>query len=98
MTTTASMEPISARRAAGNGVPIQQRVRRFIQDSFFVDEVGDAESFLESGIIDSLGIVQIVAFVESELGLAVPDTDLVPSNFDSIDRIAAYVERRRQAV
>lgn len=76
---------------------VQQRLRQFIQDSFFVDQVGDDESFLASGIIDSLGIMQIVAFVESEFGVAVPDADLVPANFDSINRIAAYVERGSQA-
>jgi acyl carrier protein len=75
----------------------RQRVKRFIQDAFFIDEVGDDQSFLETGVIDSLGIVQIVAFVEADLGLPVPDTDLVPANFDSIARIAAYIERRRQA-
>ena len=76
---------------------VQQRLRQFIQDAFFVDQVGDDESFLASGIIESLGIMQIVAFVESEFGVAVPDADLVPENFDSINRIAAYVERRCQA-
>jgi len=76
---------------------VQDRVRQFIKDSFLVDEVGDDESFLASGIIDSLGVMQLVSFIESELGNKVPDTDLVPENFDSVARIAAYVERTRQA-
>ena len=84
------------RRATAEGLPVLDRIRRFISECFFVDDVGDDQSFLETGIIDSLGIVQIVAFVESELGVRVPDTDLVPANFDSIARIAAYVDRRRQ--
>ena len=76
---------------------VQDRVRQFIKDSFFVDEVGDEESFLASGIIDSLGVMQLVSFIEAEVGTRVPDTDLLPENFDSIARIAAYVERMRQA-
>jgi acyl carrier protein len=76
---------------------VRDRVRQFIKDTFLVDEVRDDESFLESGIIDSLGIMQLVALVESEIGAKVPDSDLVPENFDSIVRIAAYVERMRRA-
>lgn len=96
---TRPREPASFGRVAqGQHDPsVRQRLRWFIADSFFVDEIGDDESFLASGIVDSLGISQVVAFVESELGTSVPDADLLPANFDSIDRIAAYVERRRQA-
>lgn len=96
-TTSKSAGPSALGRADGEDALLRQRVTRFVRESFFIDEVGDDQSFLETGIIDSLGIVQIVAFVESELGAPVPDTDLVPANFDSIARIAAYVERRRQA-
>jgi acyl carrier protein len=76
---------------------VQDRVKQFIKDSFLVDEVGEDESFLASGIIDSIGVMHLVSFIESELGTKVPDTDLVPENFDSVARIAAYVERTRQA-
>lgn len=78
----------------GGPVDVRDRIRQFIQDSFFVDEVEDDQSFLSTGVVDSLGIMQLVAFVEAEFGLRVPDTDLVPENFDSIGRIAAYVQRR----
>ncbi|HTP30328.1 MAG TPA: acyl carrier protein [Anaeromyxobacteraceae bacterium] len=76
---------------------VQDRVREFIKQNFLIDEVGDEQSFLGDGVIDSLGIMQVVAFVEAELGSKVPDTDLVPDNFDSIARVAAYVERMRRA-
>jgi acyl carrier protein len=59
-----------------------------------VDEFADDDSFLGTGLIDSLGIVQLVSFVESEYSVKVPDTDLVPSNFDSVVKLADYVERR----
>jgi acyl carrier protein len=76
---------------------VRDRVRQFIKDTFLVDEVGDDDSFLANGIIDSLGVMQLVTFVESEYGVRVADTDLIPDNFDSIARVAAYVERLRRA-
>jgi len=72
----------------------REQIRRFIRDSFLVDEFGDEDSFLGTGLIDSLGIVQLVSFVETEFGLKVPDTDLLPENFDSVAQLAAYVERK----
>lgn len=71
-------------------------IRQFIRDSFLVDEFTDDESFLGSGLIDSLGILQLVSFVEAQYGIQVADTDLTPDNFDSVARLAAYVERRAQ--
>lgn len=73
-------------------------IRQFIRDSFLVDEFTDDESFLGSGLIDSLGILQLVSFVEAQYGIQVADTDLTPDNFDSVARLAAYVERRVQDV
>jgi acyl carrier protein len=75
---------------------VQDRVIQFIKDTFLVDDVPVDESFLSSGIIDSLGIMQLVAFVESELGIKVPEADLVPENFDSVARITAFIERMRR--
>ena len=75
----------------------RDRIRQFIKDTFLLDDFGDDDSFLGNGIIDSLGVMQLVAFVESEYGVAVADTDLVPENFDSVVRVAAFVERRRRA-
>jgi acyl carrier protein len=76
---------------------VRDRVRQFIKDSFLIDEIADDDSFLENGILDSLGVLQLVAFVESEFGVHVADTDLVPENFDSVARVAAYAERARFA-
>lgn len=74
---------------------VRTKLREFIRGSFLVDEFGDEDSFLASGLIDSLGMMQLVSFVESEFGLSVKDTDLVPENFDSVARIAAFVGREQ---
>lgn len=75
----------------------REQIRQFVRESFFVDAFDDDQSFLASGLIDSLGILQLVTFVESTFGLQVPDTDLVPENFDSVANIAAYIGRARAA-
>ena len=52
-------------------------------------------SLLESGIVDSLGVLDLVGFVEERFGIVAQDEDLVPENFDSIDALARYVRERR---
>ena len=52
----------------------------------------DSESLLEAGVIDSTGVLELVAFLETEFGLAVSDAEIVPENLDSIGRIAGYVD------
>ncbi len=74
---------------------IRERLQAFIRDSFFADGFADDDSFLRCGIIDSLGVMQLVEFIEAEFGIEVSDPELVPENFDSLARVAAYVERKR---
>ncbi len=76
---------------------LRESLRRFIRDSFLVDDFADEDSFLANGIIDSLGVMQLVAFVEQDLHVPVGEEDLVPENFDSVARIAAFVWRKRLA-
>ncbi len=76
---------------------IQEKIRAFIVDNFlFGDDRGlkDDSSFLEEGIIDSTGIMQLVAFIGDEFSVIVEDAELVPENLDSINKVAAFVERK----
>jgi acyl carrier protein len=57
----------------------------------------DDASFLDEGIVDSMNVLEIVTFVEKHFGLKVEDSDIVPDNFDSVSRIAAYVGRKQAA-
>jgi acyl carrier protein len=77
---------------------VRDRVRRFICESFLVDDFADDESFLGAGIVDSLGMMQLVAFLESEFGIAIDDSELVPENLESVVSAAAFVERKRAAL
>lgn len=76
---------------------IVQAIRSFIQTNFMVEEFVDNESFLESGIIDSLGVIDLMAFIEKEYEIKVDPTDVTPENFDSVDRLANFVCAQRQA-
>ena len=71
------------------------RIRQFITDTFFVDGFTDEESFLRSGIIDSLGMMDLVAFLEKEFGVTVSNAELIPENLDSLARLCAFLERKR---
>lgn len=75
-------------------VTTHETVRRFISEVFFVDDVEDSASFLEEGIIDSTGMLELVLFVETTFNIRIADTELVPENLDSLDRVAAFVERK----
>ena len=73
-------------------------IRQFIIDNFLFGQdasgLQDGTSLLEQGIIDSTGVLELVAFLENNYGLQVADEDLVPQNFDSIDNLAAYIARK----
>jgi len=59
-----------------------------------LDGFADSDSLLEAGIIDSLSMVDLIAFLHKNYAQAVTDADLVPENFDSIDAIVAFISRR----
>lgn len=73
---------------------IQSVVRAYIVDNFlFGDDRGlkDGASFLDNGIIDSTGILELVAFLEEEFMIKVNDEELLPENLDSLDKVSAFV-------
>lgn len=72
----------------------RERLRTFISDTFFVDDFKDGDSFLKNRLIDSTGMMELVAFLESDLGVKVADAELVPENLDSIDNLVAFLGRK----
>lgn len=77
---------------------IADRVRDFIVENFLFGDtsvdLGSQVSLIENGIIDSTGVLELVAFIEEEFGVVFADADIVPANLDSIERIAAFVIER----
>lgn len=60
-----------------------------------VESVGHDEDLLAQDVIDSHGIVELVAFLEKRYGIKVGDDDLLPENFQSVNSVVAFVESRR---
>ncbi len=77
-----------------------ETIRSFITTNFYVVEpakLRDDDSLLDTGIVDSTGVLEVIAFLEAEFGIHVDDSEIVPDNLDSIARIEAFVERRTAA-
>jgi len=80
---------------------IQEHVRDFILESFYVSdpaELSDDVSLIDSGIVDSTGMLEVILFIEGAYGIQVLDAETVPENLETISRIAAYVAGKQAAV
>ncbi|MFO0679416.1 MAG: acyl carrier protein [Polyangiaceae bacterium] len=77
---------------------IQKDVVSFIVQNYLFGNADGAPqadaSFLESGLIDSTGILELIAHVETRYGIKVADEELVPENLDSVARISAFVAKK----
>lgn len=74
---------------------ITVKVRQFVIDNLLfgqgADTFSDEDSFLEKGLVDSTGMLSLVEFVIETFGISVDDGEIVPENWDSLNRIAAFV-------
>ena len=79
-------------------VDIKTEIRNFIVENFLYGDdsgnLGAEDSFFEKGIVDSTGVLSIINFVEEHFNISVSDVEITPENFDSINRITAYTERK----
>ena len=77
---------------------IQERVRSFIVENLLLGEEEDgfsnSQSFLDSGLIDSTGILEIIGFLEEQFEITIEDDEMVPGNLDSVERIVAFLRTR----
>lgn len=75
----------------------KEQIRTFIIDNFlFGDDSGleNDSSFLDGGIIDSTGILELVAYLEDHFNIHIEDKEMVPENLDSINNVRAYLQRK----
>jgi acyl carrier protein len=78
---------------------LRQRIRTFLTANFHVADalsLADATSLLEEGIIDSTGMLEVIAFIETSFDIAVEESEMLPDNLDSIERIASFVARKKE--
>jgi len=78
---------------------VKETVRQYIIDNFLFGDVSplesDSMSLLDGGIIDSVGVMELVAFLEQDFELNIADEDLIPENLDSVDNLTAFIGRRK---
>jgi acyl carrier protein len=80
---------------------IETAVRDFVAEKFMfgqgADKLASDTSFLESGLIDSTGVLELVMFLEEKYRVKVADEEMLPENLDSVRAIASYVTRKLAA-
>jgi len=78
---------------------IEQQVRHYILENFLFTNDATAlandASFLEKGIIDSTGVLEMIFFLEQEFALKVADKEMIPENLDSVNNIVRYVQSKQ---
>jgi acyl carrier protein len=75
-----------------------EEIRKFITTNFYVADpakLADDASFLDQGIIDSTGVLEVVTFLEDKFGIVVGDSEMLPENLDSVKNLTVFVERKR---
>ena len=76
---------------------IQQYISRNLLFSEGTFQYGNQASFLEEGIIDSMGVMDLVTFVGSNFGVQVEPADVTPDNFDSVSKLADFIRRKTKS-
>lgn len=78
---------------------MRDKVRKFITENFLFGQneggLSDDDSFLEKGIIDSTGVLELVAFVEETFGIKVQDEELIPENLDSVNHLVDFISAKK---
>lgn len=76
---------------------MKTKIKTFIVDNFLfgtADHINDDTSFLEEGIIDSTGILELITYLEEEFEIKVEDDELIPENLDSIQNVTQFIKNK----
>ena len=77
-----------------------EEIRHFVKTRFGIPDTfalqNDA-SFLDSGVVDSTGILELISFLQERYAIKIADAEVVPENFDSIDRVVGFVSEKKAA-
>ena len=76
---------------------IDEQLRSFIYSNFLLGQdfaLSSSDSFLEKGVIDSMGVLELIAFLQETYGITVEDDELTPDNLDSFNNLAAYIAHK----
>lgn len=73
-------------------------VRKFVIDNFLFGDssmLQDNKSFLETGVVDSTGMLELIMFLENTYRIKVEPEEMIPENLDSVNRVAEFVQRKK---
>ncbi|HHI02073.1 MAG: acyl carrier protein [Candidatus Zixiibacteriota bacterium] len=81
-----------------NETTIRSALRAFIMESFLFGNTeqafDDSDSFMENGIVDSTGILELISFIEEQYNIQIDDEELIPENLDSINNLVSFIARK----
>ena len=80
---------------------LKRQLRGFVTSNFYVADspsLADSASLLDHGIIDSTGVLEVIAFIEKAFDITVDDSEMVADNLDSIERIAGFITRKKAKI
>ncbi|GBE40183.1 MAG TPA: acyl carrier protein [Nitrospirae bacterium] len=79
---------------------IRQVIKKFILENILFEDDENAldydDSFIEKGIIDSTGVLELVNFIEEEFSVSVDDEEMIPENLDSVNKLAGFVNKKKE--
>jgi acyl carrier protein len=87
-------------KVENHGVMVQT-IRTFVVDNYLFGEeskLRNEDSFMETGMIDSTGILELVRFLESTYGIKIEDEELIPDNLDSVNKIVSFVQAKQSVL
>lgn len=78
---------------------LETAIERFIVDEIMLADsqtrIDPDESLISSGVLDSLALLRLIAFLEDQMGITVEDSEVIPENFETIKEIKAFIDRKR---
>jgi acyl carrier protein len=77
---------------------ISQTMRKFLFENYLFgydeNDFSNDSSFLDFGVLDSTGILELIIFLESEFDIEVPDMEILPENLDSVNCVSRLVYKK----
>lgn len=81
-----------------NTEKVRSEIRKFIVDSYLLGDESvkftDSDSFMRRGIIDSMGILELTAFLEQQYSITVADNEMLPTNLDSVENLIGFIKTK----
>jgi acyl carrier protein len=91
-------QPQATRMANIDTESVKKQLRTFIYETYFFGDESEAfaddDSFMEQGIIDSTGVLELTAFMEEKYGFTIEDDEMIPANLDSLNNLISFIGRK----